>query len=141
MAAVFTAFSSIHTAAPRSAARARLVLAACVIACCLAAMLVAQGMPRVPREADLARLLRGMALIKGAMAVAGFALVWWRLGFALPRSVAGLYGASVCLASATSVLIWQLQLVAPALAFHLGELLFLVALWRDHRSAAAKPGA
>lgn len=83
-------------------------------------------------DPELFRLLRGMAAIKGLLAVLAFAAVWWRLGRdATPRLAATYVGAVWVLALAAG-LIWQLTAVAAASGlFHCATILLLVAAWRD----------
>jgi hypothetical protein len=83
-------------------------------------------------EPDLVRLLRFMALIKGAFAVAALAAGLWRLG----RPVAGWRAAAYTLAPALmaggALALWRLVWPGPAsLGLHLGLLAFLVAALTD----------
>ncbi|MGU3540443.1 hypothetical protein [Methylobacterium sp. A54F] len=86
-------------------------------------------------EADLARLLRFMALLKGLFAGAAFAAAWWRLArLARPaRSWRGLvYAAAPGLMAGGAVALWRgAEAGAAALALHLGLFAFLAAALTD----------
>ena len=95
---------------------------------------IALGHPDPLLQADppLARLLRGMALIKGALALAAVAVLLWRFGWPVSRRLAGVYLASAWLVAGSSMLIWQLTSIAgAATAFHVGGLALIVAAWCD----------
>ena len=80
----------------------------------------------------LARLLRGMALIKGAMAVAAVAAVLWRFGrpVSAPAAAGYLLGSWVVVGS--TMLIWQLSWIpAAAVLFHAAGLSMLLVSWRE----------
>lgn len=116
----------------------RAVLRALLVAgCLLAAMLAAwAGSPELVLESDaeLARLLRGMALIKASIVVAVVGALLWRLGRPLSRTLAAVYIGSTAVVAGASMLIWQLTFIPlAAVAFHIGELALLVAAWRDIR--------
>ena len=88
-------------------------------------------------DADLGRLLRGMALIKGGLALAAFALVSWRFAHPLSMPMAIGYVAGVSLAAAAAMLVWQLTfIVGAAVAFHVGELTLLALAWCDRDGIA-----
>ena len=107
------------------------LLAGCVAATVLAAW-VGEPEPRFIADPELARLLRGMALIKAGIVLVGLALLLWRFGRAVPAGIAAIYMAGTWLAAAASMLIWQLAFIPfAAAAFHLGEFAVLVAAWRD----------
>jgi hypothetical protein len=83
-------------------------------------------------EADLARLLRFMALLKGLFAGAALAAAWWRL--ARPaRSWRGLvYAAAPGLMAGGAVALWRgVEAGSAALALHLGLFAFLAAALTD----------
>ncbi len=110
-----------------------------LLAGCMASMAIALwlGPPPASVQADpeLARLLRGMALIKGGIVLAAVCALMWRFGRPAPQRLAAAYLAGTWLAAGASMLIWQLTLIPwAALAFHAGELTLLVAAWRDRRS-------
>lgn len=119
------------------------LLAGCVLAAAIAAV-VAQPEPHLLADPELARLLRGMALIKAMIVLVGVALLLWRFGRPVPARIAAVYIAGTWIAAGASMLIWQLALIPyAAAAFHLGEFAVLVAAWRDmpRRGARAAPQA
>jgi hypothetical protein len=80
----------------------------------------------------LTRLLRGMALIKGAMALAAVAVVLWRFGrpVAMPVAAGYLLGSWVLVGS--TMLVWQLTWIpAAAVLFHVAGLSMLLVSWRE----------
>ena len=94
------------------------------------------GDPDVLRAADpeLAFLLRGMALVKGALVLAGLGVLWWRFQWPLSTGTAVGYLSGAWLASGAAVMIWQLTFIAQAaLLFHVGEIALLVLAWGDYR--------
>ena len=85
-------------------------------------------------EPELALLLRGMAAIKGLLALSAASLVWWRLGQPVSLHVASTY--LVCSAALffSTVLIWQLAFILAAAAlFHAAGLVGLVVAMREGR--------
>ena len=85
-------------------------------------------------EPDLAVLLRGMAAIKGLLALAAAGVVWWRLGQPVSSRVATAYVSCVCVLFASIVLIWQLAFIlAAAVLFHAAGLVGLVVALREGR--------
>jgi hypothetical protein len=107
------------------------VIAACVIAIGAAAWF---GDPRDYVQADpaLARLLRGMALIKALIALAAIAAVLWRFRFpVLPPVAIGYVLGSAVLAGST-MCIWQLSFIPQAaVLFHMAGVGMLVVGWRE----------
>jgi hypothetical protein len=99
-----------------------------------AAVVVAGAIPGPLRDAGLVRLMRGMALIKGAIVLGASAVLAWRIGRPISAGLlAGYLGGAWAMAFATT-LIWQLAAIAPsAIAFHAGELTLLALAWRDSR--------
>ncbi len=94
--------------------------------------------PGATLEADpaLARLLRGMALIKAALVLAGMAVVGWRLGRPVSVRYAAVYLGGLWTLVVAVTLIWQLTAVGAAAAlFHVATLGLFLAAWRDDRSA------
>jgi hypothetical protein len=80
----------------------------------------------------LARLLRGMALIKGMIAIGAAGAVYWRLAWPVRAAVAVQYLIAAWALAAASVLIWQLSfIVGAALLFHAGALSLLWTAWRE----------
>jgi hypothetical protein len=130
----FLPHSSACTGSPVSR-RLRLggmLLGGCLVAV-LAAAAVGRPEPLLQADPELARLLRGMALIKAAIVVASLAALLWRFGRPLSNGLAGAYLAGAWAAAGASMMIWQLGFIpSAAVLFHLGELTLLVAAWRDH---------
>jgi hypothetical protein len=93
---------------------------------------VSRNAAPVATPADLARLLRFMALIKGGIAVAALGAVWWRLRVPVTMKLSLAYVVGTWIMLGASVAIWQLaHMVLAAVAFHAGMLAVLVAAWRD----------
>lgn len=128
--------SSAYAGSPTSR-RLRLggiLLGGCVLAV-LAASAAGRPEPLLQADPELARLLRGMALIKAAIVVAALAALVWRFGRPLSNGLTGAYLAGAWAAAAACMLIWQLEFTGTAVfTFHLGELTLLAAAWRDHAS-------
>lgn len=83
-------------------------------------------------DAELFTLLRGMAVIKGMLALLAFIAVWWRLGQPLTVPLVKTYIVGVWALALASGLIWQLTfIVAASGLFHLATIALLVAAWRD----------
>lgn len=107
------------------------LLAGCAVAVALAAW---AGEPSAYLQADpaLARLLRGMALIKGLIATGAVGAVFWRLGWSVSSSAAACYLLSSWALTGATVLIWQLSFILPAaLLFHAAALSMLLMSWRE----------
>ena len=85
-----------------------------------------------PTDADLARLLRFMALIKAALAVLAVGLVYWRLRHPASPRLATAYVGALALMAAGPGLIWSMtHIIAGAVLFHAGLLGFLALGWTD----------
>ena len=94
-----------------------------------------------PADADLARLLRFMAVIKAGMAVMASWLVDWRLRFAAPPRLATAYIAALALMVAGPGLIWSMtHIIVGAVLFHAGLLLLLALGWADGTGPVPAPG-
>ncbi len=77
--------------------------------------------PTPALEPDLLRLLHGMVLIKGLIALAAAALVYWRLGRPIARPLATGYIGALCLCAAALGWLWGLHLMLiGALCFYGG---------------------
>ena len=110
--------------------RLGLVLGAILLFAASALML--QPAAHWANDPELFRLLRGMGMIKIALAAIGLALVWWRLASPLTASLTAVYVGGVWALSLTAGLIWQLTLILPASGlFHCATLALLAAAWRD----------
>lgn len=80
----------------------------------------------------LARLLRGMALIKAVIALAAVGIVFMRLAWPVSRTAAAGYLAGCWALAGSSALIWQLSYIVPAaLLFHAAALSLLLVGWRE----------
>jgi hypothetical protein len=107
------------------------LVAGCVVAVILAARI---GDPGAYLHADpaLARLLRGMAVIKALIATAAAGAVFWRVGLPIAAKYAACYIISVWVMAGSATLIWQLSFLLPAaVLFHIGALSMLLVGWRD----------
>jgi hypothetical protein len=126
------ALRSAARTAPLGAGASRAML---VVGCALTLILAARlGRPAAYLAADpaLARLLRGMAVIKGAAVLAAFAAVFWRLGWRASLGSAAAYLTTTWLLAGSTMLIWQLTWIpAAAVLFHGALIAILVAAWRD----------
>lgn len=101
------------------------------------------GDPAVVQRADpaLANLLRGMAALKALLALAAFAVVWWRFGRATPVRAAAGYATGVAAMAAGAALIWQLSFIAQTAAvFHVAMLGLCLLALKDDGVARALPG-
>lgn len=95
---------------------------------------VASPAPYLESDAELARLLRGMAVIKGAIALGALSLLLWRFARPVSAPITGVYLVGAWALAGSTVLIFQLTLIPwAAAAFHVGVLSLLVAAWRDDR--------
>lgn len=118
-----------------------LLVAGGVAAIGLAAFLAAAEAPTA-RDPDLARLLRGMAMIKAVLTLAALGAVLWRLGHPISPGIRAVYLVGTWALAASTVLIAQLVLLpAAALALHAGEIAMLLAAWRDDLVVGRRPGA
>jgi len=122
----------------RTSARYRLMLGLGAAACLAVPIAVLEPAASWARDPDLFQLLRGMAVLKGLMALAGLVVVGWRLGRSIRSRMAGAYiGAAWALALA-SALIWELQVIPLASTlFHGAILWLLITAWRDSGSESA----
>ncbi len=116
------------------------LVAACLLAMAATAITI-EPSDLVRSDPDLARLLRGMALIKALILAATIALASWRLGFALRPGVAASYVAGTVAMAVATVLIWQLaSLPFAAVLFHVGLFVVAVIAWRVDRDGIALHG-
>jgi hypothetical protein len=107
------------------------LVSGCAIAIGIAAWL---GDPSAYFNADpaLARLLRGMALIKGMIALAIVCAVFWRLAWPVTKTAGAAYLLSSWAVAASTMLLWQLSYIVPAaLLFHVAALFLLWLRWRE----------
>lgn len=97
-----------------------------------AAALLGSPLASVAADPDLARLLRGMALIKALIVTIALLLLRWRFGQPLSSRLAAAYLAGVWLMAGASMMIWQLaEIPTAAFSFHLGAFVLLATAWRD----------
>jgi len=92
------------------------------------------GDPAAYLTADppLARLLRGMALIKAMIALAFMCAVFWRLAWPVSRTAGASYLLCSWVLAGSTMLVWQLSYIIPAgLLFHVAAFSLLWASWRD----------
>ena len=107
------------------------LIAGCAIAIGIAGYV---GDPIGFTQADpaLARLLRGMALIKGVIATAIVAAVWWRFGRPVSTMAAPIYLLGSWILMGSTMLIWQLSWIPlAAILFHAAALSMLLASLRE----------
>jgi hypothetical protein len=107
------------------------LLAACALSIGVAAW---YGDPSGYLTADpaLARLLRGMAAIKGMIALAALGAVLWRFSWPTSTVAAIVYIGGTSVLAGSTMLIWQLtSLVLAAVLFHVAALSMLVVGWRE----------
>lgn len=129
----FGRHDSASAAAVRATALRAGLLAGCAASVC-AALWLGDPRPALDADVELARLLRGMAVIKAAICLLALGALWWRFGHPTSRRLAAAYLLGAWLVAGASMLVWQLTLVpAAAIAFHAGELTLLIAAWRDGR--------
>jgi hypothetical protein len=114
----------------------RAVLMAACVAAVVAAAWVGQPAPYLQADPGLAQLMRGMALIKAAIALGAVALLLWRFGWPTGKLAALAYAISAALMAGATMLIWQLSFIPLAAAlFHIGALVMLLVGWRDQGPA------
>lgn len=123
----------IPLSAPTHPAMVRAVLFVVCVAAALAGLAVGRPDGLLQSDPELARLLRGMALIKAGILVAALGLLSWRFHWRTSRRLVVVYNGAAEAMSFAAGLIWQLTsiLVAAGL-FHLGLVVLLVAMLRDN---------
>jgi len=105
-----------------------------VVGCMLAAALplVAVDPAADAFEPELARLLRGMALLKATFVLTAVAILLWRLAQPVATATAVLYLGGTWAGAAATTMIWQLdRLVLASTLFHVGLIAFLIVAMRD----------
>jgi hypothetical protein len=134
LAASRSAFTASSTVAA-SPANVPLLRSGLVLGCAVAIGIAAWlGDPSSYLQADpaLARLLRGMAVIKGMIAIAAVGAVFWRLGWRVSKAGAAAYLVSSWALTGSTMIIWQLSFIVPAaLVFHAAALSMLLVSWRE----------
>jgi hypothetical protein len=110
----------------------RLLLLFGCVACVSMAVWIGKPQHYLASDADLAQLLRGMALIKGLLSFGAVSVLFWRFGHSLSQRMACAYLIGAWMASGASMLVWQLTSIPlAALIFHAGEVTMLLTAWRD----------
>jgi hypothetical protein len=117
--------------------RLRCALVVGCVALTGACWLAASGSSQAADPA-LAMLLRGMAAIKGLLALSAAGVVWWRLGQPVKMPVAAAYIACTWALFASTALIWQLAFIPlAAVLFHAGGFIGLVIAFHEGRQVPA----
>ena len=108
------------------------LMAAAVIAGFLATGTEATNLAIGRDGADLTRLMRFLAAIKGMIALAASAAVLWRLGAAIALPWFAAYAVTCASMVAGPVLIWSMShVVLGALLLHGGLFATIMLLWND----------
>jgi hypothetical protein len=103
------------------------------LACVVVGWTAASGASHLV-EPELAVLLRGMAAIKGLLAVFAASLVYWRFGLRISARAAWAYATCAGLMFVGCAVIWQLAFIPLAAAlFHAGGMGALCVAWREGR--------
>jgi hypothetical protein len=124
--------AALRSGLASSSALMRFVLLTACLLSVLAAYWVGEPARVVQVDPGLAPLLRGMALIKAAIALGAVALLLWRFGWPVGKPAALAYVVSAALMAGATMLIWQLTFIPLAAAlFHIGALAMLLVGWRD----------
>ncbi len=106
-------------------------LASCFLAAaCVTFFSAASSAPSI--DPDLAKLVKGMAVIKSVIVLAAGVLIWWRLGSAIRPALAAGYILLAAACTGGAALVWNMTglAVAPFL-FDGGLLGFLILALRD----------
>jgi hypothetical protein len=108
------------------------LLAAVVIAGFLATGSEAANLAITRDGADLTRLMRFLAAIKGIMAIAAAVAVLWRLGAAISLPWFAAYAVACAAMAAGPGLIWTMSHVAlGAFLLHTGLFATIILMWND----------
>ncbi len=91
-------------------------------------------------DPDLVRLLRAMVGIKGLIALAAAALLYWRLGHPIARPVAIGYGAMICVSVAALAWLWTLASIPLGSLCFYGGLAGLILVGRFDSGLSARLG-
>ncbi len=119
--------------APAHPAMVRAVLCVVCVAAALGGLAVGQPEQLLQTDPELARLLRGMALIKGGILIAALGLLSWRFHWRTSKRLVVVYNGAAAAMSFAAGLIWQLtSILLAAGLFHLGLIVLLVAMLRDN---------
>lgn len=128
--------SDLRSTSPQSVASTQIKLRVLLLAGCVGSVAAVAwlGEPAhyLAADPELARLLRGMALIKAAIVAVAVAAVLWRFSKPVSPRAAAVYLGGMWLLAAASMMIWQLTLIpAAAIGFHVAELALLWVAWGD----------
>jgi len=125
------------TSAQTSLTMRMVLLVGCATSVALA-VAVGDPSPYLTADLELARLLRGMAVLKALMVAAGLGAIGWRMGNPMERRTAALYVVGASAVAGATALIWQLTWLGPAsLVFHVGGILLLLVAFADGRCGRA----
>lgn len=91
-------------------------------------------------DPDLVRLLHAMVGIKGIIALAAAALVYWRLGHPIARPVAIGYGTAICISVAALAWLWTLASIPLGSLCFYGGLAGLILVGRFDSGLSAGLG-
>ena len=109
-----------------------ILLGGCVIGIAAASLAIPAADAARSADADLATLLRGMAVIKALLVAPMVALLLWRFRSPVSKPVATIYLLSLWTLAPAVVLIWKLEhVIAAAVLFHLALFAFLIVALRD----------
>lgn len=110
----------------------RLLLLAAVAIGAVGAIVADTASPVIAADADLVGLLRFMALLKAALALAFVGVIWWRLASPAGPWRLAAYAATGAAMTAGPILIWTMShLGLGAALLHAGLLAAALLLWRD----------
>ena len=125
-----------RTAATNTSLSRPLMLRALLIAGCAVsigiAMRVGDPAGYLQADADLARVLRGMALIKAALVLGAVLAVGWRFGWRITVPISWGYLVGSWVLAGSTMLVWRLTLIPLAgVLFHVALIGMLLSAWRD----------
>jgi hypothetical protein len=130
-----TATRERATGLPEARFKFRLLLCSGAAAAVIAGSFVGDPAASLRADPDLGHLLRGMAVIKGALALGAIAALWWRFGRPIEDGTAKVYLCGAWFMAGAAMIVWQLAHVGVgAIAFHAGELTLLCVAWFQHRA-------
>jgi hypothetical protein len=102
-----------------TAGRRRIALVLTVLVAMALAAWLGEPRPSILADPDLTFLLRGMALIKAAIAAAIFGLVFWQADNVTSSARLAAYVIATAALAATAVLVWQLAVLqVTSIVFH-----------------------
>ncbi|MFB1488419.1 MULTISPECIES: hypothetical protein [unclassified Thiocapsa] len=124
----------------RPLARRAALLFAIAATAAAAAVVTAPFSAAGEMDPDLVRLLHAMVGIKGIIALAASALVYWRLGHPIARPVAIGYGSMVCVSVAALAWLWTLASIPLGSLCFYGGLAGLILVGRFDSGLSAGLG-